>query len=643
MAYRNLHEFIERLEKYGELIRIKSFANPELEITEITDRISKQPGGGKALLFENTGTDFPLLINAFGSEKRIELALGAESLNSLTAEIQALFEDLSKSKSDWLAKLRFLPKLSQIGSWMPNVSTSKAPCQEIVIHEPDITRFPVLKCWPHDGGRFITLPMVHTKDPETETRNVGMYRMQIFDKQLTAMHWHKHKTGARHFNLYKKSGKKMPVAVALGGDPAYTYAATAPMPENIDEYMLAGFLRKKKVELVKCLTQDIEVPADADIVLEGYIDPQEDFIWEGPFGDHTGFYSLPDWYPKFHITCITHRQNAVYPATIVGIPPQEDAYIAKATERIFLAPLKMAMLPELIDMDIPPQGVAHNLTLVKIDKRYAGQAQKVMNALWGAGQMMLNKTLVVVDKSVDIHNYKDVALALSRNLDPQTDILFSRGPLDVLDHAASKFAYGSKAGFDATRKFDEELRGEQQPGTNVYNTQIDTEALREEIPEIEKINTTLLEQGIGIVLLTVKKHQTPLREMLLPLFARQGLNQVKIVVAFDVHVDIFDIGTALWIAGNHTDPQRDFQIVEAESPAKISHLAIDATRKTQIADGFERQWPTPTVADDKTIETIDNKWSELGLGLLTRIPSPSLRFKSYLLSKGAFVKQKNEE
>jgi 3-octaprenyl-4hydroxybenzoate decarboxylase (EC 4.1.1.-) len=275
---------------------------------------------------------------------------------------------------------------------MPKVKSGKGECQEVVMTNPDITKLPVITCWPKDGGPFVTLPVIHTKDPNTKTRNVGMYRMQVFGPTLTGMHWHKHKVSARHFNEYKKLKKRMPVAVALGGDPVYAYSATAPLPENVDEYMLAGFLRKKRVELVKCITQpEIEVPADADFVIEGYVDPEDELIWEGPFGDHTGYYSLPDWYPRFHITAVTHKKNAVYPATIVGIPPQEDAWLGKATERIFLAPIKMTMVPEIVDMDMPVEGVFHNLVIARINKEYAGQGQKVMNAMWGAGQMMFNK------------------------------------------------------------------------------------------------------------------------------------------------------------------------------------------------------------------------------------------------------------
>ena len=363
MAYQNLNHFIETLEKEGELIRIKERVNPHLEITEITDRISKQYG--PALLFENTGFDFPLLINSMGNHRRMCLALGVESMDSITKDIENIFKLLTGPKNSIFDKLKMLPQLGQISSWMPKQISGRGECQEVVMEKPDLGRLPILTCWPEDGGPFITLPIIHTKDPETGIRNVGMYRMQVFGPNLTGMHWHKHKVSARHYNEYKKRGEIMPIAVALGGDPVYTYAATAPLPDGIDEYMLAGFLRKKKVELVQCLTQDVQVPSDADFILEGYIDPSEDWIWEGPFGDHTGYYSLADYYPRFHITAITHRKNAIYPTTIVGIPPQEDAWIGKATERIFLAPIKMTMVPEILDMVLPMEGVFHNLAIVK--------------------------------------------------------------------------------------------------------------------------------------------------------------------------------------------------------------------------------------------------------------------------------------
>ena len=458
MAYRNQQEFIKALEKEGELVRIKNYVDPKLEIAEITDRISKSGNGGKALLFENTGFDFPVLMNAYGSEKRMCMALGVKHLNDVAKEIEDLFKLLSAPKENILDKLKLLPQLGKFASWMPSVKKSMGECQEVIMMKPDITKLPVITCWPKDGGPFVTLPIIHTKDPNTHNRNVGMYRMQVFSERLTGMHWHKHKVSAKHFNEYKKLNKIMPVAVALGGDPVYAYAATAPLPENVDEYMLAGFLRKKKVELVKCISQpDIEVPADADFIIEGFVDPMDELIWEGPFGDHTGYYSLPDWYPRFHITAITHKKNAVYPATIVGIPPQEDAWLGKATERIFLAPIKMTMVPEIVDMEMPIEGVFHNLVITQIKKEYAGQGQKVMNAMWGAGQMMFNKILVLADEHVKITDYEELAKYVFKNLNPETDIYFSQGPMDVLDHSCSKLGFGGKMCIDGTAKFEEEI------------------------------------------------------------------------------------------------------------------------------------------------------------------------------------------
>src|SRR6476660_1888840 len=497
MAYRNQQHFIDTLEKQGELIRIKSYVNPKLEIAEITDRISKTPGGGKALLFENTGYDFPVLMNAYGSEKRMCLALGVNHLDDVAHDIEALFKMLASPKESIVDKLKLLPKLGQFASWMPKVRSVRGECQQVVWQgkDADMSKLPLITCWPKDGGPFVTLPVIHTKDPSTTTRNVGMYRMQVFGPQLTGMHWHKHKVSAKHFNEYKKLNKRMPVAVALGGDPAYAYSATAPLPENVDEYMLAGFLRKRKVELVKCITQpEVEVPADADFIIEGYVDPSDELIWEGPFGDHTGYYSLPDWYPRFHITCITHKQNPVYPATIVGIPPQEDAWLGKATERIFLAPIKMTMVPEIVDMDMPVEGVFHNLVIAQLKKEYAGQGQKVMNAMWGAGQMMFNKILVLADEGVKIQDYKALARYACNNLNPATDIYFSQGPMDVLDHSCSKLGFGGKMCIDGTMKFEEEK--EEGYKLQAVSYKLDVAFFKNRFREIYEVNTSLVNKEI---------------------------------------------------------------------------------------------------------------------------------------------------
>lgn len=627
MAFRNMHHFIEVLEEAGELARIKHYVNPRLEITEITDRVSKSANGGKALLFENTGYDFPLLINALGSYKRMCMALGVNDLNDIAGEIEQLFKMLTKPKENLLDKISLLPKLNQFASWMPRVISGKGECQQVVMAEPDLYKLPVMQCWPQDGGPFITLPVIHTKDPNIGIRNVGMYRMQVFTKDMTAMHWHKHKVSARHFNEYKKLKRKMPVAVSLGGDPVYTYAATAPLPDNVDEYMLAGFLRKKKVELVRCLTQPgIEVPADADFVIEGYVDPEEELIWEGPFGDHTGYYSLPDWYPRFHITCITHRKNAIYPSTIVGIPPEEDAWIGKATERIFLAPIKMTLVPEIIDMEMPVEGVFHNLVIAKIRKEYPGHALKVMNAMWGAGQMMFNKILIIVDEGADISNYEELAQYVFENINPANDIYFSQGPMDVLDHSCSKLGFGGKMCIDGTKKFEEEK-------SNAHYEKIipviDTGAIKKAFPEIKEINSSLLSKGISCLFISFEKNKKHQVEGLSKnLFEMPAMEPVKMILFVEHTVDVLDIASTLWRFCNNLDPKRDHFITD-------KHIAFDGTRKTKEFDDFDRGWPNIIVSDKDTIQVIDEKWQQLGLGDF--ISSPSLKYQDQLYGNGASV------
>jgi len=635
MAYRNQQEFITALEKEGELVRIKTYVDPKLEIAEITDRISKSGNGGKALLFENTGYDFPVLMNAYGSEKRMCMALGVEHLNDVAKEIEGLFKLLSSPKENILDKLKLLPQLGKFASWMPKVKSGKGECQEVIMQNPDITKLPVITCWPKDGGPFVTLPIIHTKDPNTNNRNVGMYRMQIFSPTLTGMHWHKHKVSAKHFNEYKKLNKIMPVAVALGGDPVYAYSATAPLPENVDEYMLAGFLRKKKVELVKCISQpDIEVPADADFIIEGYVDPNDELIWEGPFGDHTGYYSLPDWYPRFHITAITHKKNAVYPATIVGIPPQEDAWLGKATERIFLAPIKMTMVPEIIDMEMPVEGVFHNLVITQIKKDYAGQGQKVMNAMWGAGQMMFNKILVLADEHVSITDYEALAKYVFKNLNPAADIYFSQGPMDVLDHSCSKLGFGGKMCIDGTAKFEEEIDEMYDVRSTMYD--VGEIFLTNKFPEIKSVNVSLLKKQIPVIIISVEKnrkgHINELHKSICEMKEAEGL---KMILYVEHTVDANDLGTALWRFCNNLDPKRDNILFKSQSTAC---MGFDGTRKTKEFDNFQRDWPNIIVADEKTITAVDEKWDQLGLGKF--IPSPSLKFKAQMYGESAVSLQK---
>ena len=464
MAYDNLAEFVQVLERAGELKRISHPVNAELEITEIADRVMK--AAGPALLFENVvGKTIPLLINAFGSTKRMALALGVNDIEEIAAAISKLIQ--TRPPKNFKDKLGLLGELVKLAGIPPRI-VKEAACQDVVIRDPDLNLLPVLTCWPGDAGPFITLPMVFSKDPGKGTRNVGLYRMQVFDRRTTGMHWHLHKVGARHFQQQKENKSKLELAVCLGGDPAMIYAATAPLPPQIDEILFTGFLRKKGLDLVKGLTVDVEVPANSDIVIEGYVDPAEPLRREGPFGDHTGFYSLADDYPVFHVTCITHRKNPIYPTTIVGRPPMEDAYLGKATERLFL-PLLRVTLPEIVDMNLPVHGVFHNLAIISIKKEYPAHARKVMHALWGLGQMMFTKTLIVVDHDVNVHDLAEVTWVVGNHIEPKRDVIFSDGPVDVLDHAAPMLGYGSKLGIDATRKWRSEGFEREWPGAIIMD------------------------------------------------------------------------------------------------------------------------------------------------------------------------------
>jgi 4-hydroxy-3-polyprenylbenzoate decarboxylase len=435
-----------------------------LEVTEIADRVMKS--GGPALLFENVdGKQIPLLINAFGSAKRMALALGVTDVEEIAREIARLIQ--TRPPKSFKDKFHLLGELMKLAGIPPKI-VRDGPCQEIVQRDPDLNILPVLTCWPGDAGPFITLPMVFSKDPSKGLRNVGLYRMQVFDQRTTGMHWHLHKVGARHFQRQREKTGRLELAVCLGGDPAMIYAATAPLPDQIDEILFTGFLRKKGLELIKCITVDVEVPANSDIVIEGYVDPAEPLRREGPFGDHTGFYSLADDYPAFHVTCITRRKQPIYPTTIVGRPPMEDAYLGKATERIFL-PLLRVTLPEIVDMNLPVHGVFHNLAIIAIKKEYPAHARKVMHALWGLGQMMFTKTLIVVDHDVNVHDLSEVAWIAGNHMDPKRDTVFVEGPVDVLDHAAPILGYGSKFGIDATRKWRSEGFEREWPGAIVMD------------------------------------------------------------------------------------------------------------------------------------------------------------------------------
>jgi 4-hydroxy-3-polyprenylbenzoate decarboxylase len=595
IQYNSLKDFLSRLEREGEVVRIKEKVSPILEITEITDRVCKSGGGGKAILFENVeGSDAPVLINAFGSKRRMAMALGVEDVEDIAGDIQGLIE--IKPPANLLEKIKFLPKLFEISHYPPKIITGSAPCQEVILTGDDIAlfKFPILKCWPLDGGRFITLPVVFTKSLNNGKRNVGMYRMQVYDKRTTGMHWHIHKDSAAHYDEYRKAGKRMEVAVAIGTDPVVTYSATAPLPYGVDELLFAGMIRKKGVELVKCKTIDMEVPAAAEIILEGYVEPNE-LREEGPFGDHTGYYSLKGNYPVFHITAITHRKNPIYFTTVVGKPPMEDCYMGKATERIFLPMLK-ALNPEIIDIDLPWEGVFHNCVIVSMRKRYPLHAKKLMDFLWGSGQMSFSKMILVVDEDVDAHNYKEVIFNLLNNVDMDRDIYITEGVLDVLDHSAPNPLYGSKVGIDATRKGARD-KGQ---GARISGRWSEVSSrLKEKIPDIIAVNMPLEEAKTGIVFVSIEKTKPFHAKLIAEAIFKLIPDFIKILIILDKGIAVSDISTVTWKFFNNADPKRDFYFIE-------ERLAIDATKKWK-EEGYKREWPPEIVMDEEIKKRVDEK------------------------------------
>lgn len=614
--YKSLKDFISRLEREGELIRVSAPVSSRFEIAELTDRQAKSEGGGKALLFENTDAEFPVVTNMMGSSKRMAMALGVERLEDIGSRIEALLGDALSPKASLWDKMKMLPLLADVAKWFPKNISGRGACQEVVWQgdEVDLERLPMLHSWESDGGAFVTLPMVNTIDPESGMRNVGMYRMQRFDKHSTGMHWHIHKTGARHYDAYKRLGKRMPVVVALGGDPAYTYAATAPMPDNMDEYLLAGFLRQKPVGLVKALTCDIRIPEDCDFVIEGYVDPMEDKVVEGDFGDHTGFYSLKDLYPRFHVTCITHRKDAIYPATVVGVPPQEDAYIAEATERIFLAPIRLAVQPEVRDLWMPVEGTAHNLAIVSIDKRYGGQSSKVAQGLWGAGQMMFNKYMLVVSSAVNIRSFAELGKLL-RRADVKKSLIRTEGVLDVLDHATATCGYGGKLALDLT---DVDSSAEVAP--------IEEPRSAEATAGVALFDTRFVE-SCGLLLLFADKDR-PVEVDVEAYLKKNEICGMKYIALFDYQAaGTMSESDLLWLAMANSDPRRDVKLLAG------GELLLDARSKHPGEGDNPKRFPNVVMSSVETIEKVDSRWAEYGLGEF--IPSPSRKYRKLWLSPRA--------
>lgn len=605
-SYRNLQDFIRALERAGELQRIQAPVSRDLEITQITDLASKSPGGGKALLFERViGSEFPVLTNAFGSHRRICMALGVPDLETLAGRLRQFLQiEPPKSFRD---ALRLLPMGLDLLKFLPG-KVKSAPCQE-VIHTGDaidLDRIPVLKCWPLDGGPFVTLPVVITRSLETGRRNAGMYRLQVFDRRTTGMHWHIHKDGSHFFQEYRKAGRRMPVAVAIGTDPATTYAATAPLPRGIDEMMLSGFIRRQPVPMVRCVTIDLEVPAEAEFILEGYVDPH-DFRMEGPFGDHTGYYSLVGDYPVFHLTAVTHRRSPVYAATIVGRPPMEDCYLAKATERVFL-PLMNAVLPEVKDFWLPWEGVFHNLSVIAIAKEYPGHARRIMSAVWGQGQMSFCKVVVLVDDTLDLGNPVGVLRAVLDRIDLRQDLTVAEGVLDVLDHSAPEPLFGGKLGVDATRRMEGE------------SERTDAAAASSDIPSSNDIRTALrfvselltahhvppLETRNRVLLVNFKKTGwVSARHFWERLLDQPALMPFSILVLCDDTVNLADYSLVIWKACNNVDPKRDMLL-------RDGRVVIDATRKGP-EDGHHREWPEDIVMDPDIVERVRKRAVELGI------------------------------
>ncbi len=580
--FSNIGEFIEYLDNIGELKRIKDEVWPIIEISKYTDIESKSADGGKALLFENVVDNgkktFPVATNLFGSSKRMALALGVENLDEAGNEIQQLLN--MQPPASLGDKIKMLFKLMPLAKITPKI-VKNAPCQEIVQtgSDIDLSEIPVLKCWPHDGGRFVTLPLVFTKSPVDNRRNLGMYRLQIFDKNTTGMHWHIHKDASHYYNEYVQKNEKMPVAVAIGADPSVIYAATAPMPRGIDEILLAGFFRKEGVKMVKCKTVDLEVPADAEFVLEGYVDTQERRL-EGPFGDHTGYYSLADMYPVFHLTAITRKKSPIYCATLLGPPPMEDCNMGKATERIFL-PLLKTVLPEIKDYFLPWEGVFHNIVIVSIDKEYPAHAQRLMSALWGQGQMSFCKAIVVVDKDVSPSNLEKVWELLLTNFDAKRDITISYGVLDVLDHSAPQAYAGAKIGIDLTTP----IQGESP--RNIQQLAIVSHAeesnLKKWITEnIENVVNIELKQGF--LTIAINKGNSKGKDIIQKISTCPNIEKfVRTCAIFDAEIDIKNVSKMMWKIFNNTDPSRDILQI-------ASLVLIDACKKN-LADGHNREWP----------------------------------------------------
>ncbi len=625
-----LGDYLHQARKRGKLLEINTFCDPILEMGEVAARWSKGREPGKALLFTNSGTGYPVAMNLYGSREAMLGILRANSYEEIEARIARLLRAASGSpirigrmllEALWSRDLRGI---------IPRKCRGKAPCQEVVELTPNLHTLPLLQTWPADGGRFITLPMVITKSFSTGRRNVGMYRAQLFDGQTLGLHWHVHKTGAAHYREWKEPGECMPVAIVLGGDPLLAYCATAPLPDGIDEWMMAGFLRRRTVRQVRCVSIDLEVPAEADIVIEGYVDTAESLRMEGPFGDHTGFYSLADLYPSLHVTCITHRHNAVLPATIVGPPPMEDAVIAEATERIFLSPLRETLAKELVDFTLPSAGVAHNLAIVSIRKEYAGQPERIANLFWSAGQLSFTKVVVAVPEWVDVRNWRSVLAHVVAHAWLPKRWVFGCGPLDVLDHASSTPLVGGKLLIDATAgKPHNDLR-EEYSWQAISAQGCDGYCLTDgsTIPFFALSTST--PYGTGSAVEDVKSALANLNAAAKQCPVQSGQSRVQLVALFDTDAPIANGYSALWLMLANIDAAEDVKLAEGKNGLLV---CVDARMKFGRRDA----WPNVVTQAPAVVEKIDAQWESMGLG--EPIESPSRVLWGYARGRGAEVER----
>lgn len=615
-----LSQYIQQARKQGVLSEIDCSCDPHLEMAEVAQRVAKASVAGRVLLFTcptSSGGNgevgevngFPVVMNMYSSRERMLEILRASSYEAVARRLEQLLVEGTKPRYSLRDKLRGAKALLGMARYMPRRYRGYPPCQDVRMDNPSLDKLPILQTWPADGGRFFTLPMVITQHPTTGVRNVGMYRMQVLDGLTTGMHWHTHKTGANHFRAYAERGERMPVCVALGGDPLLAYCATAPLPEGMDEWLLAGFLRRDPVRLVKALTCDLLVPAEADFIIEGYVDPQEEQFLEGPFGDHTGFYSLEDWYPRFHITCISHRREAVYPATVVGVPPMEDAYIAEATEQIFKPLLRMGMTPELEDMWLPPAGVAHNLVVASLRSDYVGQPERVASFFWGAGQMMFTKYVLTVSAGCGPRDLPSLLSAVARNVLSPARLLFSRGPVDVLDHASPQLGYGGKLLIDAQGAWDgaDALRwARREDGISLW------------------VGEVLLLHAVS----NLRRGDTPAPESLARYWAAELGELPRCLALCDCEAPLEQPELLLWILLANSSPDRDVALVELEGAFGV---VLDARAK--LVEHTGRPWPNVVLASEGTRKLVDARWPEYGLGEF--LESPSLALKDYRFSEGA--------